>query len=82
MNPDDNKLNDEDKSEKIAHGQDGQPPFSEPDDVKQSGGQNDLHPSRDTDMDGDDEYHNGADSAAGWQEDKDQDEDEHAIRLG
>lgn len=82
MQPDDNKLNDEDKQEKIKGGQDGQPPFSDPDDVQQSGGQNDLHPSRDTDLDSDDEYQNGPDSAAGLQEDEFPDEDQHATRIG
>jgi len=82
MHPDDGLLNDEDKSEKIPGGQDGQPPFSAPDDVRQSGGRNDLHPSRDTDLDGDDEYQNGPDSAAGLQEDEFPDEDQHATRIG
>jgi hypothetical protein len=64
MQTDDDRINDEDKQEKIKGGQDGQPPFSAPDDVPGDDDRNEFHPSRDTDIDSDEAYQYGEDEAA------------------
>lgn len=78
---DDQKVNDEDKEEKIKGGQDGNPPFSEPDDVKPGDSRNAQHPVTDSGIDEDEEYHEGAQAASGLQTDEKPDEDQHATRI-
>lgn len=82
---DDQKMNDEDKTERLHEksNQDGAPPFAQPSDVPNDGGQDDLSPDGDSDVDSDDEYNNGRKAAANWQDDgdQDQDQDQHARRI-
>jgi len=78
---DEDKINNEDKLEKISGGQDGDPPFSEPDDVKPGDDRNAQHPVTDANVDEDEEYNEGAQAAAGLQTDEHPDEDERATRI-
>jgi hypothetical protein len=82
MQPDDSKVNDEDKQEKIKGGEDGAPPFSEPTDVSGPDDRNAYHPVRDStsDIDSTEEYNEGPDVASGVEKNG-PDEDDRAIRI-
>jgi hypothetical protein len=82
MNTDEQKINDEDKLMKIKGGQDGNPPFSAADDVKQGGPSSSQYPTTDTDMDADEEYQEGTQAASGFQTDENPDEDQRGTRVG
>ena len=77
---DDQKINDEDKQEKLKGGQDGAPPFSAPDDVAQGGPSTNQYPTTDSDVDSDEEYNVGT-SAASGQPSKHPDQDDQGVRI-
>ncbi len=82
MDTDDRKLDDEERELKIKGGQDGDPPFSEPDDVPQLDERDLDGPATDAEIDSTEAYNAGLKEASGQQTDENPDEDEHAIRLG
>lgn len=74
----DDQANDEEKLEKLD--QDHDKPFSPPSDIKGQGRLAQTHPDRDTDVDEDDWYSNGVNSATN-QPDNPRDEPHHGRKV-